>query len=546
MGLRQPTKTAVFFKQAQAGAEQQKKAREQLKKSQALGGSAAAGTQMIAAATGAQQQATQQVRDTAQQAGKDLNVNPNAVGGSTTGMITGTPREQAFAGVTTGGSGSDAFVFDTPPATAPAPASPAKTSTGQVFVGGIGDRYSVPSTMPTIASGEGGDVGAVEASGTAVQNQITSITNQIDDLNTKIASADAADRKALQDEKNRLEGILKSYQEKMSKENLGQIAGPSDTEQAMFEREQLLASEGQRVAKLASIFGPGWNAKRYGGLASQIYGKDLEAIQEAAGVGLEAGEKAAREAGAAEEEYTGQLETSKKGYEERLANETKKLDLLKSTPQELAGYSRKELTDLFGKDIVDKLFTFSGTDDAAKVINTKVSETRNALTDRQTKLTDELTKLPGEKEKAQTVAAQKLESEVFPKDIYGNELGNSQINDLKRNITSDNAKKAASLYPELQALHDRTLNSLSTLENTLKNAAKRGDRAEVDRVKGLITRLTDNFRRDSRDIIEKKNQETLANVDKRNNSTGGKIGNVVDKAATVLSPAYAAVKSLFK
>jgi len=493
MGLRQPSKTAVFFKQAQAGAEQQKKAREQLKKSQALGGSAGAGTQMIAAATGAQQKATQQVRDIAQQAGKDLNVNEGAVGSSTVSTIGGTP-------------------------VAP---SPTPTATAQQFTGGVG-TYKPSEPIATIASGEGGDVDAVTASGTAVQNQITSVTNAINDLNNKIASADTSDRKALQDEKTRLEALLTTYQEKMSKENLGQIAGPSNTEQDMFEREQLLASEVQRVAKLASIFGPGWNAKRYGGLASQIYGKDLEAIQEAAGAGLEAGERASRQAEAAEEEYAGQIETSKKGYEERLKKESDKLDLLKATPQELAGYSRKELTDLFGKDIVDRLFTFSGTDDAAKVTNTKMSETRKALEDRLTQLGTEKEKIGAEVEKAKTVREEEFKK--VDKEFFGDVNNKGSINNLKEEVNTIDAnasrivQKIDEITSSMFAREWKGISRDSSIALNIKRMAEgvrpaqikliqQMEKAKADKNTAELKRLGEELRTINKNLRQKINEE---------------------------------------
>jgi hypothetical protein len=363
MGLRQPSKTGVLFAQAKAGAEQQQQARERLKKPQALGGSAAAGTQMMAASTGAQQQATQEVKTETESAGKNL------VAGNV-----GTATQTAFA----------------------APSTPAPT-------------------VVKVASGETGDVAAVEQSEKDINTNITSITNQLNELNDKLANSTAADAKAITDEKDRLSKLLKDYQDKLSKGNLGQIAGPSDIEQQLAEREELLASEGQRVAKLSSIFGPGWNAQRYGGLASQIYGKDLEALEEQAAAGLEASDLAKRQADVAQEQYTEQLGTSKKAYEESLDTASKKVELLKKTPQELAIYTREELTKLFGAD-VDKLFKFTSSDPKATVTNSNYSATKAALEQAKSDQDTELAKVEGEKSKAKTKMEEnfgKTEKEIF-------------------------------------------------------------------------------------------------------------------------------------
>jgi hypothetical protein len=370
MGLRQPSKTGVLFAQAKVGAEQQKQARDRLKKPQALGGSAAAGTQMIAASTEAQQQATQEVKTETESAGKNL------VAGNV-----GTATQTAFAAPST-----------------PAPA------------------------VVKVASGESGDVGAVEQSEKDINTNITSLTNQINDLNDKLTNATAADAKAINEEKDRLNKLLQDYQDKLSKGNLGQIAGPSDIEQQLAEREELLASEGQRVAKLASIFGPGWNAQRYGGLASQIYGKDLEALEEQAAAGLEASDLAKRQADVAQEQYTEQLGTSKKAYEESLDTASKKVELLKKTPQELATYTREELTKLFGAD-VDKLFKFTSSDPKATVTNTNYSATKAALEQAKADQDTELSKVAGEKTKAQTKMEENFNA--VDKEITGGGTGST-------------------------------------------------------------------------------------------------------------------------
>jgi hypothetical protein len=451
MGLRQPSATGAYFAQASAGSAKQKEARDKLKKPQAIGGSAGVGTQMVAATTDVQQKAAQNVQATGQQAGKDLNVNEGAVGSSTVSTIGGTPVAS----------------------------SPTPTATAQQFTGGVG-TYNPPEAMPVISGAQFGDVEQVVASTKQVENALTQITNQIDELNNKIKSANAADRKTLEDEKTRLEGILKSYQDKLTNENLGQIAGPSEFEQQMLEREQLLAEEGGDVGQIAALFGRkagDIRTGKYGALESQIYGKDLEAIREAARAGLIDLGEAERATDTALEGYTGQIETSKKGYEERLAKESKKLDLLEASPQELAGYSRKELTDLFGKDVVDRLFTFSGTDDAAKVTNTKMSETRKALEDRSTKLKDELAKAPGEQEKAQAMVDANyntVESSVFGKGEEPGAFG--KISSVENEI-----KEAMGKFDEL--------NSRSAFTR------KRGHSKEVNYWQTVIGELQDGYRK---------------------------------------------------
>jgi hypothetical protein len=358
MGLRQPSKTATFFAQAGAGAQRQKEAREKLKTNQALGGSAGVGTQMVAATTEAQKAATAKVGTAGEAAAKDI-VAKN-VGGQTAAAIAGTPTTSGVASVYT------------------------------------------PPKLTTVASGETGDVAAVEASGKAVENEINTITSQINDLNTQLANANALEAKSINDEKTRLSELLKSYQDKLEKEKLGQIAGPSSFETEMATREQILADEGQDVAKLAAIFGPRWNAQRYGALASQIYGKDLEAIQEKAAAGLQEREESKLGTESALKQYSQQLSASKKAYEEKLDADSKKLELLKKSPQELTAYTRKEMEDLFGKDTAEKLFDFASSDPTATVTKTEASKTKQTLEEALKTQQSEQLKIAGETTKAQT------------------------------------------------------------------------------------------------------------------------------------------------
>jgi len=458
MGLRQPSKTAVFFKQSAAGAQQQKEARDKLKQQtpagqpvQALGGAAAAGTQMVAATTGAQQQATEQVQKTGQEAA--------------TNLVT--------------------------------KVAPSQTAT---VVSGATDKrtgLSGQNTL-TVASGESGDVGAVEASGTEINTAIKDITDQINKINDDITRVNAADRKVLDDEKNRLNTLLQTYRDKLSKENLGQIAGPSTFETEMSKREKSLATEGQNVGKLRALFGPRFDSSKYGALASQVYGKDLEAIQEAAAAGLEEKQRAEAAADFAEKEYTKKLEAGKKGYESALEKETKKLDILKLSPQELSAYSRKELEDIFGKDQVTKLFEFDKDD---KVTGTTVSATRSALEDRRTKLTAEQAKIESEKNKATEIKSKQLSKEYFPKDEFGANkpsVIDDALKKIKRLPNSTTKRTGSGLGKKevrisfkgrQQELDTALNNKVAALENDLKNAVNKGNATEAKRIVDLLPKL---------------------------------------------------------
>lgn len=418
MGFRQPTATGAFFAQAKAGAEEQKKAREKLQKPQALGGSAAVGTQMVAATTGQQQQASQQVQQAGQQAQKDIQVKPNNLGTSMTSAIT--------------------------PSTPTQPVAEIKMDTGEM-----------------------GDVGRVEASNTAITKAIDTTTKQISDLDMALQTANAQDRDKIQAEKTRLETVLSGYRDKLTKENLGQIAGPSAFEQQMLEREQLLASEQGNVGKLATLFGR--PRGKYGALESQIYGKDIEAIQEAAKAGLQEKATAEKETDISLESYGEQLKESQKSVESALKKESDKLDILKMSPQELTTYNKQKLTEIFGKD-VDKLFNFEGD----KPVSTKSTSTKKALEDRLTQLKAESGKYETSKSKAQQVMSNQLKNAYMPVDKFGNP-GESDFNIIKNNINKQG--------------DEQTKNSIAYLENQLKNAIDKGNSAEAERIMSTVREL---------------------------------------------------------
>jgi hypothetical protein len=457
MGLRQPTRIGTFFAQARAGAEQQKEAREKLKKPQALGGAAAAGTQMVAAQTGAQQAATQQVKDTTTKATADL-VAGN-VGGQTATAITG---------------GS----------TTPAPA------------------------VVKVASGEGGDVAAVDASSTAINNNITTINNQISALDERLRTANAEEAKAINDEKTRLNNLLKGFQEQLTKGNLGQVAGPSTFEQQLTEREALLASEGQNIAKLASIFGPRWVAGRYGGLASQIYGKDLEAIREAAAAGLTESEQAKRLREASLTQYGETLGASKKAFEEKLDTASNKLAILNKSPEELTGYTKDELVKLFGDD-ANKLFTF---DANGKVTGTLRSSTKAALEKTLKDQEAEKLKVGDERTTALNKADELFktaESKIFgdPQNpaikgsftLFSNTL-NDRIEESKRRLKDLDRRyyswNRPSGYSAVTSAHDTLIRASERIQREMKKveaaankARTEKNRVELEKLEGRIQDL---------------------------------------------------------
>lgn len=519
MGLRQPSKTAVFFAQAKAGAEGQKKARDQLKTPQALGGSAGVGTAMIASTTGAQKAATGQVQAAGESAAKDLTIKPENIGSSAVTAIAGTPTTAPTGGQPApsqikGATTSADFNTESKNITDKISkididlrdiedqlsGSKTKDMFGRKIIPSgqaltdllakqsqlLNDRNNLNTSLNALSAeagtiditklAESGDLSGLELAGTALSTAIDNITKDISNLDNLLETASDEDAKLIAAEKTRLNNLLQQYQDKITKENLGQIAGPSDTEINMLDREQLLASEGQRVAKLASIFGPGWNAKRYGGLASQIYGKDLESIQESASAGLEASKRAAREADVTQEQYKKQLKTSQAEYEKGIKTEENKLEILKKTPSELKTTTKDELIKIFGnEELVNKLFKF---DNNNKVIDTTASSTRKSLEDRLTKLKETQGGLGDATTRAKRVVTKQLTDEFTPVDEYGNPIKN-------KTSTLYDAKSKFNLIDRSQ--DDK--NTFARLEGELTNAINNADRKEANRIMGLINNL---------------------------------------------------------
>jgi len=361
MGLRQPTRVGAFFAQSKAGTQKQDEARKQLKKPQALGGAASAGTQMVANTTQAQGKETEQVKTETKGAATNIVADP-MVGTQTTQVLTN-----------------------------------------------VSGRAAPPPVTSTNVQGyvDAGNVTVVNDAATDIQRLIDETNKEMADLDARLKTANEADAKAIAAEKERLSKVLQDYRDKVTKGNLGQIAGPSAYETLMEEQLGLMATEGQDVGKLANIFGPRWNQERYGALESQIYGKDLEALGEQAAIAKGERARGLREAEAAMSGFQGQLGRSKKAFEEGLDKQSKVVEILKKPVTELAAYTRKELEDLFGKVNAEKIFDFSGTDPNSTVTNTASDQVRKALTDRVTALGTEKTRLTEEGKKAQDISYKK-------------------------------------------------------------------------------------------------------------------------------------------
>jgi hypothetical protein len=365
MAVRQPTAVGAFFAQSAAGAQRQKEAREKLKKPQALGGAASAGTQMIASSTKTLQQETGNVNKQAQSASTELVAGD--VGNKTANLIGGTP-------VSSPGT-----------ATATTPG----TATSTEYAGGISGLASSTPKLQTVSSGDTASSATINAEGQIIDFNIKHISDKITSLESSLSNANAEDAAAISAEIARLKGLQDNYQKMIDEGNLGQVAGPSALETQLQEREQLLASQDayledgtdSSIAKLSAVFGPRWKkrSEQSKALAAQAYGKDLEALGEEAAAGLREKERAEEESDLAMQGLTGTLETRKKEYEEKLKNQSEKVEILKKSPDELKTYTRTQLEKLFGKDQANQLFQFTSNDPNATVSGTTASATRNAL-----------------------------------------------------------------------------------------------------------------------------------------------------------------------
>lgn len=509
MGLRQPSKTGAFFAQAAAGTQQQEEARKKLKKPQALGGAASAGTEMVAAQTQAQKDVTGQVKEQTGKAATEVVAAPIK---STTAEVIATPIASTESPIPStqleGISRSSGF------------ANTMRMAMAQ--------HQKTKDLMSIDELAQAGDIAEIESRNIRHEQTINSINNQINNLNDQLKKATAADIKAINDEKTRLTNLLQSYQDKITKENLGQMAGPSAFETEMQAREQILAQRGDNVGKLAAIFGPSWSGKKRGALESQIYGKDLEAIQQQAAAGLSAKERATREGESALEGFTEQLGRSKKAFTETLDKESTKLDILKKTPEELAGYTKKELTELFGADQVKNLFSFSSDQSNATVTGTKLSSTRKELEDRLTKEKSAQEKIAGAKTTAQGVIdAKQIEAE---ESIFGNPSKD------KPDILSSSTAGISRLLEEAKLRHAK-LESIpnwqrkerhSETSSSYSDAISRGEKA---------LKQIENLRKEADSARKTKNTAKLIEI-KRNIDALGKVYSDMNKLVYYASSPY--------
>lgn len=433
MGLRTPSRFKTFGAQAQAGAEKQKQARENLMKpgeatKSALGGRASAGTQMVSATTGAQQAATKQMQEQGEQRAEK--VDP-------TKMISG------------------------------------PTATSSVYTSGT----PTTPTTPTAVSGTGGDVKATTQVVTTINQNIANIKEQIDQIDNDLKNASAADAKALNDKKTELENILKDYTKKLTEENLGEIADQSTFETEMEEREQVLAQKGNNVGKLAALFGR--RGVGDAALASQVYGKDLENIQKAAAQGLISKEQAEQAAAEAKTQYIEEGKKLETGVEERAKSESEKIRALTIGYEGLKseGYTDEQIKELFGDDF-NKYFN-----EQDGKITDKVSATRKALEDAKKSQEDALKDAELEVIRAQEVETKDLKAPIESinnvlERIGGwggwiGEQGTSKLAPIKKNIDRliadfENEKK----YFKTPEDRENALNELKgKINNEKTNAA---------------------------------------------------------------------------
>jgi hypothetical protein len=486
MGIRQPTRTGTFFAQAKAGAEQQKEARETLKKPQALGGAASAGTQMVANTTGAQQQATQEVEKKGQELQTTVDAN----------KIT-TPT--ATAGAFTAGTPSEVTTAETTKSTADTYGDAGYRNTGTNTLKVLGRTINIPVFSVQ------DDTTALNKNKTEIETNLNTINNLVKEHDAGVSPLAAADIKALTDAKNAMMSEWQKFDDAITKENLGKIAGPSTFETNMATRESLLASEGQNVGKLASIFGPRWNAQRYGGLASQIYGKDLEAIQEEAGEALSESDRAKRAATQEEKEFKTLLDTTKKGVNEKVKQETEKIDALKNGWDTLKsqGETLTSLSKLFGSDAeAKKYFTFN---EKGELTGDKRSEARAKLSSTADALKTELGKTTEKIKKQEEQGFDLFRNELLQKDAYGNVTGGT-LKQTKDTISSNlDRVKNSGITPnneQIQGIANKFLNNIASVEAEINNAIVAKDTKRVKAARDQLNTLNAEYRKEIKNFGE--------------------------------------------
>jgi hypothetical protein len=486
MGLRQPSKLGAFFAQAKAGAEQQKQAREKLKQPQALGGAASAGTQMVAATTEAQTAATKTVEQKGEELGKTVDATKIATPTATAGAYTAsTPTEVTSAGNVK--STADTF------------GDAGYRKTGQQTISILGKTFNIPVFSVS------DDVEALNKNKTDLETNLNTINNLIKAHDEGVSPLAAADIKTLTDAKNEMMKQWQTFDDAINKENLGKIAGPSTYETTMEQRERLLAQEGNDIGKLASIFGAKFDPRKYGALASQIYGKDLEAIRESAAAGLRSREQSKRLAEQESTEYQTRLEETKKGVEEKVKTESDKINALKNGWETLKsqGESLKTLAKLFGsEEEAKKYFTFN---DKGELTGDKRSEARATLSATADTLKTELGKTTEKIKKQEEQGFNLYRDELLQKDAYGNVTGGS-LKQVKDTISSNlNRVKNSGLTAnneQIQGINNKFLNNLASVEAEINNALAAKDTARVKAARDKLNTLNAEYRKEIKNFGE--------------------------------------------
>jgi len=464
MGLRKPSRVQTLFAQAASGTQQQEEARQKLKKPEALGGSASMGTGMVAAQTEAQKGVTQKVSDTATEMATNVAGTKIATPTSTAGAYTtNTPSEVTAA------EGVKSIDVDT---------SKAFNDTFQVVLPPNPNNIVFPQgatfNVPNFSSVEAYSIDELNKNLTTIDSALENINKAITAHNAGISDLSASDIKNLEAQKEKLMTEWNKYNDALTKENLGQIAGPSTFETDMEASQQTLAARGGgNVGKLQAAFGSRWapTSTEAKALASQMYGKDLEAIQEAASAGLSEKERANRQNLASIEAYKKQLDTSKKSVEDKVESETNKVNALKNGWETLKkqGENLESLSKLFGSpEEAKKYFAFDAqgnlTGDRRSEQLTKLSSTADALK-------TEKGKTQGKIETNQNKIFTDLRDSIISKDQYGNPTGGA-LTTLKNQINSSG---------------DQTfINNLAVVENEINNAI---DAKDTERLKAAQQKL---------------------------------------------------------
>jgi hypothetical protein len=448
MGLRTPSRFSTFLSQAKAGAEKQKEARENLMQpgqatKSALGGKASAGTAMVTATTGAQQDATKKVQETQTQATKDLKVDPTKIGTNTVNTIVGSP-----VSTVTPEMGNDQDII----------------SGGPSGISALIPSDTKPPDLMALANNKDISSSDIDSKVSQIDSNIDTINNNIERINTLLTDASAKDAQKLQAEKDRLTKLRDEYVKKRDEENLGQIAEQSQAEIDAQNQAILLAERGpSNVSKLATVFGK--RSAMDPALASQIYGKDLEALQGEAAEALSESEQSKLAADQADKQYVEQIDASKKAYEEQFEDEDRKAALLAMTPNELKGVTQTEVEELYGKELANKLFDFKD----GYVSDTTVSQTRVAL---DKKLTD-LKNSKSKADQAKAKVVERLQNEFLPKDQFGN----PQPNAVER------------LQQALSGVADsfqQNIANMTGYQKQLENAISKGDVKKAREIKGKM------------------------------------------------------------